>query len=124
MSRDTLESLGKCFRVTVRASRADLRTAPHGIPCGVRPLDMGNLCHRVRVPPSSIPLIYLLQIFRLLRTLYLVSEQKKGDKIRIKCGRFTGERGILMRPHSGKWIVSLTEKDLTLLVSTEEVTNY
>lgn len=53
-----------------------------------------------------------------------MSEHKKGDKIRIKAGRFTGQRGILMRPHSGKWIVSLTEKDLTLLVSTEEVTNY
>lgn len=53
-----------------------------------------------------------------------MSEYKKGDKIRIKSGKFAGERGILMRPHSGKWIVSMNNGDLTALVSTEELTNY
>jgi hypothetical protein len=53
-----------------------------------------------------------------------VSDHKKGDKIRIKSGKFAGERGILMRPHSSKWIVSMPHKDLTFLVSTEELTNY
>ena len=53
-----------------------------------------------------------------------MSEHKKGDKIRIKRGKFAGERGILLRPHSGKWIVSMSPRDLNILVSTEELTNY
>ena len=53
-----------------------------------------------------------------------MSEHRKGDKIRIKRGRFAGQRGILLRAHSGKWIVSMGEKDLTVLVSTEQLTNY
>jgi hypothetical protein len=77
-----------------------------------------------RLPLPSIPLIYLLQIFRLLSYSISVSDHKKGDKIRIKRGKFTGERGILLRPHSGKWIVSMPNQDLTILVSTEELTNY
>jgi len=54
----------------------------------------------------------------------LVSGHAKGDKIRIKCGEFRGERGILMQTHSGKWTVSLAQKDRTVLVSTQELTNY
>jgi hypothetical protein len=72
----------------------------------------------------SIALIYLLQIFRVLRTLYLMSEHRKGDKVRIKGGRFTGQRGTLLRAHSGRWTVILAEQNLTALVPTEEVTNY
>jgi hypothetical protein len=53
-----------------------------------------------------------------------VSEHRKGDKIRIKHGKFAGERGILLRPHSGKWIVSMPNRNLTVMVSTEELTNY
>jgi hypothetical protein len=53
-----------------------------------------------------------------------VSENKKGDKIRIKSGKFLGERGILMRPHAGEWIVSMHNGDLTALLSSEELTNY
>ena len=53
-----------------------------------------------------------------------MSENKKGDKIRIKSGKFAGERGILIRPHTGKWIVSMHNRDLTALVSSEEVTNF
>jgi hypothetical protein len=49
---------------------------------------------------------------------------KKGDKIRIKSGQFAGERGILIRPHSGKWTVSMQNGELSALVSTGEVTNY
>jgi hypothetical protein len=49
---------------------------------------------------------------------------KKGDKIRMKSGEFAGERGILIRPHSGKWIVSMHNGELRALVSSEEVTNY
>jgi hypothetical protein len=72
----------------------------------------------------EIPLIYLLQIFRSPHNLYVVREHVKGDKIRIKCGQFIGERGILMRQHSGKWIVSLAHRGRTILVSTEDLTNY
>lgn len=48
----------------------------------------------------------------------------KGDKVRIKRGAFTGERGILVRPQSGKWIVSLIQRDGSLLVPKEDLTNY
>ena len=48
----------------------------------------------------------------------------KGDKVRIKRGESTGERGILVRPHSDKWIVSLIQRDGTILVSSEDLTNY
>ena len=53
-----------------------------------------------------------------------MSEHRKNDKIRIKVGRFAGQRGILLRAHAGKWIVTLVEQDLTVLVPTEELTNY
>jgi len=53
-----------------------------------------------------------------------VSEHKKGDKVRIKHGKFTGERGILMQPHTGKWLVSMHDGALTVMVSTGELTNY
>jgi hypothetical protein len=48
----------------------------------------------------------------------------KGDKIRIKHGEFTGERGILVRPQAGKWIVSLVQRDDSILVANEDLTNY
>lgn len=48
----------------------------------------------------------------------------KGDKVRIRSGKFTGERGILMRSHGGKWIVSLIHGGVSLLVSIKELTNY
>lgn len=53
-----------------------------------------------------------------------MSEHKKGDKVRIKRGKFAAERGILIRPHSGKWIVSMHAGALTVMVSAEELTNY
>jgi hypothetical protein len=53
-----------------------------------------------------------------------VQHHIKGDKIRIKRGEFTGERGILVRPQSGKWIVSLIRQDGTILVPSEDLTNY
>jgi len=53
-----------------------------------------------------------------------VSEHKKGDKVRIKCGKFTGERGILMRPHASKWIVSMREGSLTAILSSSALTNF
>ena len=51
-------------------------------------------------------------------------QHTKGDKIRIKSGQFAGERGILVRPDSGKWIVSLIQSDRTVLVPDEDLTNY
>ena len=48
----------------------------------------------------------------------------KGDKVRIKRGEFTGERGILVREHSDKWTVSLTQREGTILVPPEDLTNY
>lgn len=48
----------------------------------------------------------------------------KGDKIRIKHGQLAGERGILVRPQAGKWIVSLIHKDCKVLVSNEDLINY
>jgi hypothetical protein len=53
-----------------------------------------------------------------------VQHHIKGDKIRIKRGEFTGERGILFRPQSGKWIVSLVQRDGSILVPNEDLTNY
>jgi len=53
-----------------------------------------------------------------------VSEHRRGDKIRIKRGRFAGQRGILLHAHSGKWTATLGDQDLTVLVPTEELTNY
>jgi hypothetical protein len=48
----------------------------------------------------------------------------KGDKVRIKRGEFTGERGILVRPQAGKWIVSLVQRDGSILVPNQDLTNY
>jgi len=48
----------------------------------------------------------------------------KGDKIRIKRGPFAGERGILVGPHAGAWNVSLTERDRTVPIPSEDLTNY
>jgi hypothetical protein len=53
-----------------------------------------------------------------------VSEHRKGDKIRIKRGELADKRGILLHPHSGKWVVSIPDPDVTLMVSAEEFTNY
>ena len=53
-----------------------------------------------------------------------MSEHRKGDKIRIKSGKFAGERGLLLRSYAGKWIVSVTDRELKLMVSAEELTNY
>jgi hypothetical protein len=53
-----------------------------------------------------------------------VQHHLKGDKIRIKRGEFTGERGILVRPQAGKWIVSLVQRDGSILVPNEDLTNY
>ena len=53
-----------------------------------------------------------------------MSEHRKGDKIRIKGGKLADKRGILLRPHSGKWVVSIPDPDVTLMVSAEEFTNY
>lgn len=48
----------------------------------------------------------------------------KGDKVRIKRGAFAGERGILVRPQSGQWIVSLVQRDGSILVPNDDLTNY
>jgi hypothetical protein len=53
-----------------------------------------------------------------------VCEPRKGDKIRIKGGKFAGERAVLVRPCAGKWIVSMPKQDLTVILSAEELTNY
>jgi hypothetical protein len=53
-----------------------------------------------------------------------VTAHTKGDKIRIKRGQFAGERGILLRPHSRGWIVSLVRDDRKAVVSDENLTNY
>src|SRR5262249_49903887 len=45
-------------------------------------------------------------------------------KVRIKCGKFASERGVLTRPHSGKWIVSMREGSLTAILSSSELTNF
>ena len=51
-------------------------------------------------------------------------QHTRGDKVRIKRGEFTGERGILVREHSDKWTVSLTQRDGAILISAEDLTNY
>ncbi len=51
-------------------------------------------------------------------------QHAKGDKIRVKHGQLSGERGILLRPHLGSWIVSLSREDRTIEVSTEDLINY
>lgn len=48
----------------------------------------------------------------------------KGDKVRIKKGDSRGERGILVRAHGDEWVVSLTQRDETILVAAEDLTNY
>lgn len=48
----------------------------------------------------------------------------KGDKIRIKRGELAGYRGILVRPMSGKWVVSVAQQDRSILLSAEDLTNY
>jgi hypothetical protein len=48
----------------------------------------------------------------------------KGDKVRIKRGEFAGERGILVRAESGDWIVSLIQRDGTISVPNEDLTNF
>jgi hypothetical protein len=53
-----------------------------------------------------------------------VSEHRKGDKVRIKLGRFAGQRGILLRAHHAKWVINLVEEELTVLISSDELTNY
>ena len=49
---------------------------------------------------------------------------KKGDKVRIKKGEFSGERGTLVRGHMDKWVVSLSQREGTILVQPEHLTNY
>jgi hypothetical protein len=51
-------------------------------------------------------------------------EHAKGDKVRIKRGEFAGERGILVRPQSGNWLVSLTQHNRAVLASIQDLTNY
>jgi hypothetical protein len=65
-----------------------------------------------------------MQLFRLQFTLGHVPQHTKGDKIRIKRGRFAGERGILVHAHSGKWAVSLIQHDCIVLVPDADLTNY
>jgi hypothetical protein len=48
----------------------------------------------------------------------------RGDKVRIKRGEFAGERGILVRPQLGDWVVSLTKQSRAVMVSIEDLTNY
>ena len=48
----------------------------------------------------------------------------KGDKVRIKKGGARGERGILVRAQRGEWVVSLTQRDETILLPAEDLTNY
>jgi hypothetical protein len=59
------------------------------------------------------------------RRLLAVADHTKGDKIRIKCGQFRGERGVLVRPQGNRWSVALRDQNnLTIFVSTEDLTNY
>ncbi len=48
----------------------------------------------------------------------------KGDKVRVKRGPFAGERGILVRSTSDKWIVHLVNKDSQILVPADDLTNF
>jgi hypothetical protein len=38
--RNTAESLGKCFSITMLTSRADLQAPPNGVPGGFSPFDL------------------------------------------------------------------------------------
>ena len=51
-------------------------------------------------------------------------QHTKGDKVRVKGGECSGERGILVRAHSGTWTVSLVEDNRIVLVPEEYLTNY
>src|SRR5262245_61254402 len=53
-----------------------------------------------------------------------VSQHTTGDKVRIKRGEFSGNRGILARRHRDKWIVSLPQQGCTVLLSPDDLTNY
>jgi hypothetical protein len=53
-----------------------------------------------------------------------VLHDAKGDKVRVKTGQSSGERGVLVRGHGSKWVVSLTKRDGTILVPAEHLTNY
>lgn len=48
----------------------------------------------------------------------------KGDKVRVKRGPSAGERGILVRSTSDKWIVYLMKKDSKIQVSADDLTNF
>jgi len=53
-----------------------------------------------------------------------VLQHEKGDKVRIKKGESSGERGVLVRANGDKWVVSLMQRDGTTLVPTDHLTNY
>jgi uncharacterized protein (DUF4415 family) len=52
-----------------------------------------------------------------------VLQHLKGDKIRVKAGPFTGQRGVLVRTKSNKWAVHLLNGSY-VLVAEDQLTNY
>ena len=53
-----------------------------------------------------------------------MTQYAKGDKVRVKHGPFSGQRGIIESSHLDKWLISLTKQDRTILVSSEDLTNF
>jgi hypothetical protein len=53
-----------------------------------------------------------------------VLQYSKGDKVRIKAGPYSGQRGLLLRQKSDGWIVHLVLSDSYVLIREDHLTNY
>lgn len=51
-------------------------------------------------------------------------QHTKSDKVRIKSGPFANRRGTLVGRESGKWLVSISDENKTILVEQNDLTNF